>query len=175
MKGRALTVLCAALVVASGAFPVSAGQDGQADLGVSVSAPRAVATPTGMGLSSITGHTLTVNRTPFPFANVRLRNLDNGMVVSQTASNVEGEFSFLLSGGGVFVPEVTSRNSGEVLAVGDLLVLEAGEAAGVVVLLPENLVPYRVLFGASSAELIGAAATAGIVGLAPGEALSGEE
>jgi hypothetical protein len=118
---------------------------------------------------------LTFDHIAYPFAHVRLRDLDSGLIVEETSSNHEGEFSFLLKNGGTLVSEVTEEPSGEVLGVGDLLVLKAGEAAGTVVLLPSDFVPSSTLFNGSAAETIAAAANVGIGGTAPGDSLSGEK
>lgn len=164
MKLRVLTILIGGLTLAAGAHPLRAGQDGA---GQSV--------PQAPGLASITGYTMTVERTPFPYAQVRLRDLDSGMVVGETSSNQEGEFSFVLDGGGTFMPEVVDVETGEVLGVGDMLAVAPGETAGTDVLLPSALVPFGALFGTSAAELVDEAANEGIASVTQGESLSGEQ
>ena len=180
MKRRHLTILVTAVAVwITGAIGPVRAQDAaprsRVPASVTPTARSAAAITGGSSIAVITGHTLTAGRAPVPYSTVRLRNLSDGTIVGRTASDHVGEFSFTLPGGGMFIPEVLADASGEVLAVGDIITLEAGEAAGVVVLLPARVPSAAGLFGSAAAGAVDAAAGAGIAAVTAGDAVTPEE
>jgi hypothetical protein len=153
-----------------------AGQSpfGQSPLGLTPTLSSLMSGVSGTTRSAITGQTLTGSRAPVPNAHVRLRDLNTGLIVGQTSTNHSGEFTFMLRGGGTFVPEVL-EDTGDVLAVGDIVIVDPGYAVGALILLPARVPTFAGLFGSTAASIVQAAASAGISAVTAGDPLTPEE
>jgi len=125
--------------------------------------------------SVVAGQATDANGGPLAFANVRLRNLDSGAIVSQTNADHIGEFTFLVASRGNYMAELFDEH-GDVLAIGDPLIVEAGQTVGTLLVLPSRIPSLAGLFGNSAAAIVSAAAGAGITAVsATGAPLSPEQ
>jgi hypothetical protein len=124
----------------------------------------------------VAGQTLDSVGAPLPFATVRVRNLDTGAIVQQSTSSHLGEFSFVVPGGSTYIVELIDKKTGQVLAVGPAVSVEAGEAVGVIVKLPAKLPTLAGFFGNTAAAILSAAAAAGITAVtASGDPVTPEQ
>ena len=172
MSRRSLTGLIITLAVVAAGIPepLRAGQQSVpgSTLHGGLSAGRTTA-------SVIAGQATDANGGPLAFAHVRLRDLDSGAVVSQTNADHIGEFTFLVGSRGNYMAELFD-DRGDVLAVGDPLIVEAGQTVGTLIILPSRIPSLAALFGNSAAAIVSAAAGAGITAVsATGAPLSPEQ
>ena len=154
--------------------------------GIIVSAVSAQSAPTlpaaRQGVSPITGraavpapqtmiHGTVLNSTGSPLANaaVRLRNLKTRQVEQVTAASQSGEFTFTVLPQIPYVVEIAD-NAGQVIAVGDVLVAQVGEVAGVLVSAPVQVSAMAGVFGDTAASVLSAVAGTGLT--AAGSALT---
>ncbi len=170
MRRRPLTILVAAVAILNTLAGGSLRAAQRSAVGTTPPQSGAVASTT----AAITGQTVTPDRAPAPFFRLRLRDLDNGAVVGQTSSDRTGQFSFLLAGGGMFVAEVLGK-AGEVLAVGEVLTVQPGEAVGIVMIVPLPSKSLAAFFGNTAAAIVQAAAGAGITAVTSGTPLTPEQ
>ena len=115
--------------------------------------------------SVINGVVMTDDKKPLPKATVRLRNLDLNVVEQTVTSNERGEFSFSVRPENPYIIEVVGPG-GRVVAVGDIVVVHAGEVARAVVMLPSRL-PVTGIFGDASLAVIAAASSIGLAVVDP--------
>lgn len=170
MRRRPLTILVAAVAILNTLAGSSLRAAQRSAVGTTPPQSGAAASTT----AAVTGQTLTPDRAPAPFFRLRLRDLDNGIVVGQTSSDRTGQFSFLLAGGGMFVAEVLGK-AGEVLAVGEVLTVQPGEAVGIVMIVPLPSKSLAAFFGNTAAAIVQAAAGAGITAVTSGTPISREK
>lgn len=171
MSRSSLTVLMITLAVVAAGIPepLRAGQQ-------SVSRSTRRSGPSaGQNTSVIAGQATDANGGPLAFAHIRLRNLDNGAIVSQTNTDYIGEFTFVVVNLGNYMAELVDDH-GDVLAVSDPLTVEAGQTVGTLIVLPSRTPSLAALFGNSAAAIMSAAAGAGITAVsATGAPLSPEQ
>ena len=94
----------------------------------------------------IHGTVVDTGGTPLANASVRLRNLKTHQVDQITTANQNGEFRFTAQ------PQIplrrrNCRQCGQIIAVGDIVDGQAGEAAALVVSTPMRLPPWLASFG----------------------------
>lgn len=111
--------------------------------------------------SLIHGVAVDTDYSPLPNAFVRLRNLQSSLVEQVSNANEIGEFTFPAKPEIPYVVEIASPG-GDVLAVGDVVVAQAGAVAGAVVAIPTRLVPLAGVFGDAVNSVISAVTSAGI-------------
>jgi len=119
----------------------------------------------------IHGTVLNSGGSPLANAAVRLRNLKTRQVEQVTVASQSGEFTFTVLPQVPYVVEVAD-NAGQVIAVGEVLVAQAGEVAGVLVSTPVQLAGMASVFGDTAASVLSAVAGTGLT--AVGSALTPE-
>lgn len=102
--------------------------------------------------TGLIGGVASVDGKPFPNILVRLRNIDNGQLVGQTAATARGEFSFSGLAPGNYVAEMVAANG---------TIIGTSVPIG---LTPTLMVAANVAVGASAAALAAAGGTAAAVG-----------
>jgi hypothetical protein len=122
----------------------------------------------------IYGTALDLNAAPLPDARVRLRNLETRTIEQVSTTNRLGEFVFVALPDVSYVVEIADR-PGRVLAVGDVILIRAGEVAGSVIVVPPPIQGYAGLFRSTAAAVASAVAGTGLVWLAPDPPLSPEK
>jgi hypothetical protein len=128
--------------------------------------PRTVVSALSMnpGKSVIHGMALDGNAAPLPNVQVRLRNLQTREIEQQSITNIAGEFVFVALPDIPYVVELADA-PGRVVAVGDVVITRAGEAAGSVVALPSMVQGYANLFRSTAGAVASAAAGLGMTAL----------
>ena len=116
--------------------------------------------------SIINGVAIDSNQTRLPNATVRLRNLEINDIEQVVTANELGEFSFVAQPNVPYVVEVADV-SGRVVAVGDVIIANAGEVAGAVVSLPGRLPALAGVFGDTASSVISAATGTGLTVVDP--------
>jgi hypothetical protein len=160
MKPRtSAAVLALACLVA--AQPAWAGRQAAASAALS----NAAAGHAGGAVSVIQGTAVYSDRSPVPYARVRLRNLANGQVEQMATADYAGDFSFLANPGTSYIVEVVD-DAGRVLAAGNMLAAEVGQTAGTLVVLPTRVAALAGLFGNTAAAVVSAAAATGVTAVA---------
>jgi hypothetical protein len=167
---------CAAVLLATftGTLPVWAGQQGLrprvtptvarnsfARNSAMGTANPAVSTAAGPAVSMIQGSAQYADRTPIPYARLRLRNLVTGQIEQTTTADYAGEFSFLISPQPSYVVELVDE-AGRVLSTGGVVSAQAGQTAGALVMLPARAMTLAGYFGNTAGAIMSAAASAGI-------------
>jgi hypothetical protein len=95
-----------------------------------------------------------------PSAPVQLRNLESNKVELISRSNQRGEFNFAAHPETPYVVEIADR-TGQIIAVGEVVVPHAGEVAGTIVAIPTRL-SAQSIFGQTAGSVVSAATGAGI-------------
>lgn len=116
--------------------------------------------------SLINGVALDSSRSPLPNVRVRLRNLDVNEIEQVATANGVGEFSFAARPNVPYVVEIADQ-AGRILAVGDVVVANAGEVAGAVVSLPSRLPALAGVFGDTASSVMSAATGTGLTVVDP--------
>ena len=116
--------------------------------------------------SIINGVAVDKSQTRLPRATVRLRNLAINDIEQVVTANELGEFSFVAQPNVPYVVEVADY-SGRVVAVGDVIVANAGEVAGTVVSVPGRLPAVAGIFGDTASSVISAATGTGLTVVDP--------
>ena len=116
--------------------------------------------------SLIQGMARNADSTPLPSATVRLRNLETNQIEQVTVANLAGEFTFLTQPNIPYLVELADT-FGRIVAVGDLLTMQAGEVVGQVVTLPARLPAVAGLFGDTASSILSAAASSGVTAIEP--------
>jgi hypothetical protein len=162
----------AAFVLLSGV--VIAGQSGRAPLVRPLEPTSAPTTVTSEALSSlkrsgqgmIHGAAVDQNSTPMADATIRLRNLVSREIEKTSAANYLGEFTFVAKPEIPYVVEVADH-AGQVLAVGNVVIAQAGGVAGAFVTVPVRL--HALTLGDTAGSVMSAAASSGLTALDQGE------
>lgn len=128
-------------------------------------APLRPATPTASstkaGQALIDGTATDMNAAPLPNASVRLRNLSTGQIEQVAIANQTGQFSLIARPEVPYVVEIADK-AGHVLAVGDVITVQAGDVAATVVAVPSRLPALAGMFADSVNAVVSAAMNAGI-------------
>jgi len=114
--------------------------------------------------SMIHGTAVDNSASPLPNASVRLRNLQNNQVEQVSTANQIGEFSFVAQPEIPYVVEIADQ-AGQIIAVGDVVVPQAGEVAGALVAIPTRLPALAGVFGETAGSVVSAATGTGITAL----------
>jgi hypothetical protein len=106
---------------------------------------------------------------PLPNATVRLRNLASQQIEKTSTANQLGEFTFIVKPEIPYVVEIADQ-TGQILAIGNVVTAQAGEVASAVVTVPVRL-PAAVagLMGNTAGSVLSAASGAGITALKSAE------
>ena len=111
--------------------------------------------------SLINGVAVNADQVPLGDASIRLRNLRVNAIEQVDTTNELGEFTFVAQPGIPYVVEIVDP-AGRVLAVGDVILIDAGEVSGTIVVLPSS---RRTLAGGFSGMAIAVIAAAAGTGL----------
>jgi hypothetical protein len=125
-----------------------------------MSASRAVATRAQLQ-AMLTGTLVDMNAMPLTSATARLRNLLSKLVEHVTTTNQQGEFTFAIQPEVPYVVEILD-GAGRVVAVGDVVIAQAGDVAAVRVTGPTRLAGLAGTFGDTAGSIISAAAGSGV-------------
>jgi hypothetical protein len=165
MHGRLMAlagvVLSASIVSAQQAVrPGTAGKS--APQPASASAPRAARETRSL----INGVAVDSDKVPLPNVSIRLRNLKANAIEQIVTANELGEFTFVTTPDVPYVVEIADQ-AGRVVAVGDVILANAGEVAGSVVALPAGLPLFAGIFGDTASSVMSAAADSGLTVVDP--------
>jgi hypothetical protein len=116
--------------------------------------------------SLINGVAIDSDQTPLPNATIRLRNLDNNEIEQVVTANDRGEFSFVARPDVPYVVEIADQ-AGRIVAIGDVIMANAGEVAGALVTLPSRLPALAGVFGDTASSVMSAAASTGLTVVDP--------
>jgi hypothetical protein len=105
--------------------------------------------------SVIAGTVIDQNALPLPNAHVRLRNLQTKDLEGDATTNARGEFVFVVKPEVPYVVELVDR-SGQIVAVGDVVVARAGEVAGTLLKAPARIPGISDLFGDTASMIFSA-------------------
>jgi hypothetical protein len=111
--------------------------------------------------SVIAGTVIDQNALPLPAAHVRLRNLQTKEIEQTTTTNTRGEFVFVVKPELPYVVELVDR-SGQIVAVGDVVVTRIGEVAGTLLRAPARIPGISDLFGDTASAIFTAVSGLGI-------------
>jgi hypothetical protein len=113
------------------------------------------------------GYVWTASDTPIASADVRLRNLTTGGIAATGVTNETGEFRFRDLEGGTYVVEYVDSKH-EVLAVGHVFSVAAGETVATFIRLEDRGRWFADLLGKNAAAVVVAsAASIGVTAVAP--------
>ncbi len=129
-------------------------------------APTTVGTSVKKGEALINGTAADTNSVPLPNATVRLRNLADNRIEQVAISDQLGKFSFIARPEIPYVVEVSDR-LGHLLAVGDVIIVQAGEVAAAAVMIPSRLPGIAGLFGQTANSVLSVASLAGMAVVDP--------
>lgn len=115
----------------------------------------------GTGQALISGTAVDAGEAPLPNITVRLRNLQTNQVEHTTTANGAGEFMFVARPDIPYVVEIADT-AGRVIAVGDVIVAQAGDVAGAVVTVPTRLPAMAGMFADTAGSVVSAAAGTGV-------------
>ena len=180
MEKRRILGLVASALLVSGVV-VNAGQQAPASTlarRAAVLAERAnlggaSAPVSGAATVDVVGLAWRSDDTPIEHPVLRIRNLQDGLVVALTTGTALGEFHFDRLEGGVYLIELVDTDGG-VLAVGQPLVVQPGETVGTFIRLRPDRSFNSGLFGGSAPTVVQAAADADVPPLGGGFAASNE-
>jgi hypothetical protein len=127
-------------------------------------APPRAGTTSGVGASDralIRGTAVDRNSRPVPNANVRLRNLQTKQIEQVSSANSLGEFTFVAQPEMPYVVELADQ-AGRIVAVGDVMTMQAGQVAGALVVFPSQLPAAAGFFGDTARSVMSAATSTGL-------------
>ena len=116
--------------------------------------------------SLINGVAIDSDQTPLPNATIRLRNIEANEIEQVITANEAGEFSFIARPDVAYVVEIADQ-AGRIVAVGDVIMANAGEVAGAVVALPTRLPALAGVFGDTASSVMSAATGTGLTVVDP--------
>ena len=116
--------------------------------------------------SLINGTAIDGDQRPLPNATIRLRNIEKNAIEQVVSANEIGEFSFIARPDVPYVVEITDQ-AGRVVAVGDVILANAGEVAGASVALPARLPAVASVFGDTASSIMSAATDTGLTVVDP--------
>ena len=111
--------------------------------------------------SVIHGRAVDSASTPLPGVTVRLRNLQSHRIEQVSTANQLGEFSFPAQPEIPYIVEITDQ-AGQIVAVGDVVVAQAGEVASASVIHPSGLPVVVGVFSETAGSVVSAATSSGI-------------
>jgi hypothetical protein len=111
--------------------------------------------------SAIHGTVIDSTRGPVPNAAVRLRNLQTNQIEQISTANRMGEFGFTAEPETPYVVEIADQ-AGQIVAVGDVVVAQAGGIAGAIVAVPTRLPGLAGVFSQTAGSVVSAATSTGI-------------
>ena len=126
-----------------------------------IGATTTVELPTRAGQVLISGRVVDANATPLPKARLRLRNLNTNQIEQTTVANAAGEFTFVVRPDVPYVVEIADADK-RTIAVGDVIVGQAGDVASTVVTVPGRLPAGTGMFSDTAASVILAATGMGL-------------
>lgn len=129
--------------------------------------PSATTTSGGAGQALISGTAVDAGETPLPNATVRLRNLQTNQVEKETTASPVGEFSFAARPEVPYVVEIADA-AGRVVAVGDVIIAQAGDVAGAIVAIPTKLPALAGMFTDTAGSVVSAATGTGVTAVGSG-------
>jgi hypothetical protein len=113
------------------------------------------------GKSAIHGTVIDSTHSPVPNAAVRLRNLQTNQIEQISTANRIGEFGFTAEPETPYVVEIADQ-TGQIVAVGDVVVAQAGGVAGAIVAIPTRLPGLAGVFSQTAGSVVSAATSTGI-------------
>ena len=116
--------------------------------------------------SLINGVAVDSEQAPLPNATIRLRNLESNEIEQVITANERGEFSFVARPDVPYVVEIADK-AGRIVAVGDVIMANAGEVAGALVTLPSRLPALAGMFGDTASSVMSAATGTGLTVVDP--------
>lgn len=116
--------------------------------------------------SLINGVAIDSDQTPLPHATIRLRNLEVNEIEQVITANELGEFSFVARPDVPYVVEIADH-TGRIVAVGDVVTVNAGEVAGALVTLPSRIPALANVFGDTASSVVSAATGTGLTVVDP--------
>ena len=122
---------------------------------------RASSPAVGRGEALIRGTAIDADLIPIPSAPVRLRNLESRLVEQRQTATTAGEFTFAVRPGIPYVVEIADP-SGRIVAVGDVVIPQAGEVVGALIAIAAKAPSAAGLFTDSLGSVISAAAGMGV-------------
>ena len=115
-------------------------------------------------LTIIQGNALSSTNAALPDVAVRLRDARTGRIVAVTRTDKSGLFTFRPVDPGSYIVELVGDDQ-RVLAAGEILNVNAGDATSAVVKLPFRLQPYAGVLGHTAASAMLVTATAAATGV----------
>ena len=122
---------------------------------------------------SITGQITDVNGAPAQNATVQIRNLSSQKIEQVVKPDSLGRFSFTARPDIPYLVEIVS-NDGQIIAVGDIITIQAGEVAAVSLAVPTKLPAAAGLFTDTIGSVVSAITSAGVTVLPDAPPLSPE-
>ncbi len=116
--------------------------------------------------SLINGTAIDSDQRPLPNATIRLRNIEKNEIEQVVTANEMGEFSFIARPDVPYVVEIADQ-AGRIVAVGDVIMANAGEVAGAVVTLPSRLPALAGVFGDTASSVMSAVTGTGLTVVDP--------
>lgn len=116
--------------------------------------------------SLINGTAIDSDQQPLPNATIRLRNIEKNEIEQVVTANEMGEFSFIARPDVPYVVEIADQ-AGRIVAVGDVIMANAGEVAGAVVALPARLPALAGVFGDTASSIMSAVTGTGLTVVDP--------
>lgn len=116
--------------------------------------------------SLINGTAIDSDQSPLPNATIRLRNIAKNEIEQVVTANEVGEFSFIAKPDVPYVVEIADH-AGRIVAVGDVIMANAGEVAGAIVALPSRLPALAGVFGDTASSVMSAATGTGLTVMDP--------
>jgi hypothetical protein len=161
MRVRLAATLAGVVLTASVAPAQQAGGSATA-----VEAPRQSASTAAQRAarkirSLINGVAVNSDQTPLANATIRLRNLQVNAIEEIVTANGVGEFTFVAQPEIPYVVEIADQD-GRTVAVGDVILANAGEVAGTKVALPSGLPPLAGIYSGTASSVVSAAIGTGL-------------
>jgi len=122
----------------------------------------------------INGSTVDTNSTPLPNTTVRLRNLETNQIEQTAIANQAGGFSFVAVPEVPYVVEVVDK-SGQIIAVGDVIIAHAGEVAAATVTIASKVATIASGFAETARALAALASNVAVTVADPEPPLSPEK
>ena len=158
-------VLCTSVVSAQQAVP--SGTAAAKGVKAARQSANAAAQKAASNIRSlINGTAIDSDQTPLRNATIRLRNIANNEIEQVVTANEVGEFSFIAKPDVPYVVEIADQ-AGRIVAVGDVIMANAGEVAGAVVALPSRLPALAGVFGDTASSVMSAATGTGLTVMDP--------
>ena len=111
--------------------------------------------------STIRGTVVDSGGSPLANASVRLRNLKTHQVEQVSVASPGGEFTFTVLPRIPYAVEIAD-NAGQIIAVGDVVTVQVGEVAAVLVAAPVRLSSMAGVFGETASSVLSAVAGTGL-------------